>query len=621
MQEITATLIRQAAAGNQEAITQLYEWTYSGIYKAVHAMVRDEDSVLDIVQDSYIKGFQNLNQLDKPENYRAWMKRIAINKAKDYLKKKKPILFSEMANDDGEELDFRDEHLDHCPDEIMDKQETTRLMNEILDTLGEDQRLVIGMFYYEQLSVREIAEILGCSENTVKSRLNYGRKKVQAKVLELEKKGTKLYSLAPLPFLLWLFYLDAQAAEIPSAAVLQSITAACAVAGSTAGGGVAGRAVSSTSAKTTATAGVKVAAGTSAKALTTKIIAGVLALTIIGGGAVAVASHLGNKEEARTSQEVSDTEQIQEDSIPETVEAAPNQVSAEEAYRSVIENYQTVLSTDSTAYLAAPENYFNGDHQAIFYYHTYQDSDFYYAYRDMDGNGMEELLIGAGSGGYIQMVDLYGFDGTQPVQLIDESTLGDRSTLTILEDNTISLFGSSGAAESSQDYWQLDGCSLIPVEPSSAAEAGDIDWYYLEVTKSSSESSVEEESAAVSFDTILSDIQYVVENIPTEEYQNNQDYYDSLYPHLGDGVLWSLTYGPIAGYDQAFWKTYYDVDNDGQDELCIGRGVSLGRPITLLAIYKQNAEIMVGDQLNNYSLPEGLDEEGMPLAGWEYLCG
>ena len=61
---------------------------------------------------------------------------------------------------------------------MLDRKETTRLMQEILAGLGEDQRMVIGMFYYEEMSIRQIAETLGCSENTVKSRLNYGRKKI-----------------------------------------------------------------------------------------------------------------------------------------------------------------------------------------------------------------------------------------------------------------------------------------------------------------------------------------------------------------------------------------------------------------------------------------------------------
>ena len=167
MSEFTDKLIRMAAAGDQDAITELYELTYSSVYKTVKSMIADEDTVLEIVQASFIKGFQSLDQLDTPENFRAWMKRIATNKAKDYLKKKKPILFTDMANEDGEEIDFRDDCLDHCPEEVLDRKETARLMQEILSTLSEDQRLVIGMFYYEEMSVREIAETLGCSENTV----------------------------------------------------------------------------------------------------------------------------------------------------------------------------------------------------------------------------------------------------------------------------------------------------------------------------------------------------------------------------------------------------------------------------------------------------------------------
>ena len=301
MSEFTSKLIRKASAGDQDAITELYELTYSSVYKTVKSMIADEDTVLDIVQDSFIKGFQSLDQLDAPENFRAWMKRIATNKAKDYLKKKKPILFTDMASEDGEEIDFRDDCLDHCPEEVLDRKETARLMQEILATLSEDQRLVIGMFYYEEMSVREIAETLGCSENTVKSRLNYGRKKVEVKVKELEKRGTKLYSLAPLPFLLWLFRMDAEAAEIPSGMVLEAVTAECAATGTAAAG--------SAGAATAASSGAKAAAGAGIKALTTKIIAGVLAVSVVGGGTMLALSS-NDREEAESTQQIVSTETV-----------------------------------------------------------------------------------------------------------------------------------------------------------------------------------------------------------------------------------------------------------------------------------------------------------------------
>ena len=217
MNEITKETVDRAAQGDRYAIEELYTLTYNDVYRSAKFLLQDEDTVLDIVQDTYVAAFQNLDRLTDRENFRPWVRRIATNKAKDYIKRKKPILFSEMAPEDGGEIDFRDERPDHYPELVLDRKETSRLVREILGTLSEDQRLVIGMFYYEQMSVKEIAEALGCSENTVKSRLNYGRKKVEVKVRDLEKKGTKLYSLAPLPFLISLLALEASAAEIPSA--------------------------------------------------------------------------------------------------------------------------------------------------------------------------------------------------------------------------------------------------------------------------------------------------------------------------------------------------------------------------------------------------------------------
>ena len=65
--------------------------------------------------------------------------------------------------------------------------------------------MVVGMFYYEQMSVNEIAEALNCSANTVKSRLNYARKKIGKEIAELEKKGVILRTAAPIPILMYLF--------------------------------------------------------------------------------------------------------------------------------------------------------------------------------------------------------------------------------------------------------------------------------------------------------------------------------------------------------------------------------------------------------------------------------
>lgn len=167
----------------------------------------------------------------KGDRFTPWIKQIGINTAKDYLAKKKPILFSQMTGEESNENDtpiqetFEAESSEGNPEVTLDQQETTRLIEEILNTLPEEQRIVINLCYYQEMSYREIAETLGIPENLVRSRLNLGREKIEKKVLALEKKGTKLYGLAPIPFLLFLYRnMDAQAAAIqPSAFVLQNI--------------------------------------------------------------------------------------------------------------------------------------------------------------------------------------------------------------------------------------------------------------------------------------------------------------------------------------------------------------------------------------------------------------
>ena len=298
MKQSLTDIVLLARSGDQEAIAELYEQSYNSVYQSVRAIIKDEEDALDIVQDSFIKGFQNLDKLDDPEKYQAWMKKLASNTALDYLRKKKPILFSERLNEEGEEIDLQhtDDCLEHQPEAVMDRNETTRLINGILDTLSTEQRVAIVMHYYEQISVREIAEKLECSENTVKSRLNYGRKKIEIAVKALEKQGTKLYSLAPLPFFLWLLRMakagGITVAKTAAVGAAGAGAAAAATAGESAAAGGTAAAGSSAAATTANTVGT--AAG---KTLATKIVAGTLAASLTVGGGVAIANNVNRQKE------------------------------------------------------------------------------------------------------------------------------------------------------------------------------------------------------------------------------------------------------------------------------------------------------------------------------------
>ena len=204
------SLLDRAKRQDQAALAEIYEQTSGAVYRVLKVLIKnDEDTVQDLLQDTYVKAFTRLDQLQDAEKLIPWLKMIANNRAKDWLKKSKPVFFTDISGTEEEdnvsfEESIEDVRSDMNPEMSMDEKEVRRLVMEILDQLPEDQRIVIGMFYYEEMPVKDIAAALEVSENTVKSRLSYGRKKIKEQVLDLEKHGTKLYNVAPFVFFLYL---------------------------------------------------------------------------------------------------------------------------------------------------------------------------------------------------------------------------------------------------------------------------------------------------------------------------------------------------------------------------------------------------------------------------------
>ena len=292
MEQSMKELVEMAVEGDQQAIAILYERTNRKAYYLALQLVKDQDQAQDILQDAYLKVFTNLGMLQQPENFQGWLDTIVINKSKDYLKKKKPVLFSQMAAKDEEESepDFEDESGYFSPEKRVDYGETKRLIQEMIDCLPEAQRMAVVLYYLENLPVARIARIMECSEGTVKSRLNYGRKSIKEQVLALEKKGTKLYCMPLVPFLYWMFRQQVLSAVVPGAvgaAVVQTAGAGAVGAGMAkaigagnvvggTGGASAGTASAGAASAGTASAGAA-SAGTAAAGA-----AGKAGLTILG---------------------------------------------------------------------------------------------------------------------------------------------------------------------------------------------------------------------------------------------------------------------------------------------------------------------------------------------------
>ena len=162
--------IELAKAGKSEGYDFLYEKTYSSKYYLALKYMKNEEAAKDVMQDAYVKAFSKLDMLGEPEAFPGWLGTIVANTAKNALVKQSPMLFSDVAVDaEGEEFafDIEDEDISHQPELAYTQKETTELVHMLLDSLSEEQKMSVFMFYIEGLSIKEIAESMDCSVSDI----------------------------------------------------------------------------------------------------------------------------------------------------------------------------------------------------------------------------------------------------------------------------------------------------------------------------------------------------------------------------------------------------------------------------------------------------------------------
>lgn len=277
--EFNPSWVTAAQSGDQEAFAELYRYSYRQVYLTIKCMVKsDEDTVMDLLQDTYIKSLENLLNLKDPSKYNAWIKVIARNITLDYLKKKKTVLFSADPDEESDPIE-EVESLDKSsqPETVIDDAEATRIFKEILDSLPDRQRTTVTMFYYLEMSIKDIARALGIPEATVKTRLHNGRASIKNKIMEVERRDNiKLHGIAPVVFFLFLFQkMDTMAME-PDMSLLAGITSAAT------SPSVAGH----VAAKMSDTA--RAAGGAAGKSALIKVIGGAALAAVIGGAAYGI---------------------------------------------------------------------------------------------------------------------------------------------------------------------------------------------------------------------------------------------------------------------------------------------------------------------------------------------
>lgn len=167
-------LVKLARKGDREAFTQLVVANERMLSRVAMATLKNPDDAADAVQDTVLQAWESLGQLRQARYFKTWwVVRILLNKCYRISAQRSLYAHSQLEETllAGEQPDW-DQSLD---------------VASALQAMGEQDRLLLGLFYFDRLSTREIAQALGLSESCVRQRLHRGRKRFQAIYTEKEE--------------------------------------------------------------------------------------------------------------------------------------------------------------------------------------------------------------------------------------------------------------------------------------------------------------------------------------------------------------------------------------------------------------------------------------------------
>ncbi len=309
---------------NKEELERIYNEAYGPVYWSALKLLKNEADAEDVVQETFVALIESYDTIKDKEKVTAWLKKSAANKCLNRLTRTKTDAVEDEFFEDVEAMPE-----DFLPDTIVESEESRRVVMDIIDNaLSDDVRRTLVLYYFDEMTTKEIAEAQGIPQGTVLWRLNFAKKKIKKEVEKYEAKtDSKLYTMA-LPFLSKLFIAEAQQVPLkPIPPTLLDMTAS------------AVKSIASEAAKTAAS-GAGRAAGKTAGITAGKVvaigIASAAAVALIGGGIFLVSTHLlGNKPSAEdevyaSESETEEVEAVTEETAETTPEAPVVEINANE---------------------------------------------------------------------------------------------------------------------------------------------------------------------------------------------------------------------------------------------------------------------------------------------------
>lgn len=286
-------------------LEKIYSEAYRAVYWTAFALLKNEADAEDVVQDTFVALIESYDTIEDKTKVVPWLKKTAANRCLNRLTRTKTDSVEDEFFEDVEAVPE-----DFLPDTIVESEQMRKIVMDIIDkSLSEDIKRTLILFYFDEMSTREVAEALNVPQGTVSRRINFAKNKIKKEVENYEKEtGTKLFSMA-VPFLSQLFMKEAE--QVPFKPMPAKLINLSASAQAPANGAATKIAVSAAKKGT----GIMIN-----KIVIGSIAAGVITVAAVGGAVYFVTRNADVKPEVTT--EVTEEEEEITESASETTDAA-----------------------------------------------------------------------------------------------------------------------------------------------------------------------------------------------------------------------------------------------------------------------------------------------------------
>ncbi len=184
-------LIKRLKQGDKQALRSLIEQYKHMVYTLALRIVKNEEEAEEVSQDTFLKIYQSIGSFKGDAKLSTWIYRIAYHRSLDYVKKnKRKLQTTHLEWEQVTNIQLAEMTWDH-----LENLERRQLIQTALGHLPGEDGVILSLFYFESLSLKEIAEVLNITINTVKVRLHRSRKRL-ASILEkmMDKQTLSIYA-------------------------------------------------------------------------------------------------------------------------------------------------------------------------------------------------------------------------------------------------------------------------------------------------------------------------------------------------------------------------------------------------------------------------------------------